>query len=236
MQKVIKGQIVNYEVCGRGPALLVLHGWRGNLQHWVPVAEKLKDRYKVFVLDLLGFGNSPKPNLDWTIFDYAEFVANFIQELKLKKVTVMGHSFGGRIALVLASKYQSLVEKLILVDAAGMEIKSLKSQLLKIIRPIKHLLPESIRNKYRSKDYLDAGEMKQIFLKTINQNLYHELSNIFCPTLIIWGEKDQVLSLQEAKMLKNGIKNSILRIVWNGTHWPHFDHPTKLINILKEEL
>ncbi len=147
---------------------------------------------------------------------------------------MLGHSFGGRIAILLAAR-TDLVERLILVDAAGMEIKNLKSKMIKLIRPLVFWLPQEIKNQLGSKDYRQAGEMRKTFVKIVNQPLRNELSRISAPTLIIWGEKDMVLSLREAQMLHEGIKNSVLRIVWGATHWPHQKKTEDFMRILAEE-
>jgi len=236
MQKVIDGVLTNYEVVGKGKKnLLILHGWKGQIAHWMPTATELKNRYKVILLDLPGFGGSTKPNENWGVYEYAGFTAKFIQSIGIKKASVLGHSFGGRIAILLASRYPELIERLILVDAAGMEIKSTREKIIKFLSIFKMMFPESIKKKLRSPDYVSAGEMRKIFLKVIRQPLRDELKNISCQTIIVWGEKDKILSLWEAEMLHEGIKKSILRIVWGATHWPHVEKFVDFLNILQEE-
>ena len=86
MQKVIGGQLLNYEALGTSKKnLIILHGWGGSLQEWLPVAKRLEISYKVWLLDFPGFGGSPKPSTDWSIYDYANLVADFIKSEKLKK-------------------------------------------------------------------------------------------------------------------------------------------------------
>lgn len=235
MQKVIDGQLVNYEVMGEGRKnLLILHGWRGHIENWRQVAEKLGERYKVILVDLPGFGGSHKPSDDWGVYEYAKFTEKFLAVVGIKKCVVLGHSFGGRIGILLAAR-TNLVEKLILVDAAGMEIKSFKVRLMGFLGRFLKFLPRRVKNKLGSKDYKEAGEMRKIFVKTVNQPLRDELSKIKTQTLIVWGDKDKVLSLREAKMLHEGIHGSVLRIVWGASHWPQEEKFGDFMRILEEE-
>lgn len=231
MQKVVGGQLVNYEILGTGKKnLIILHGWGGSLQEWMPVAKRLETGYKVWLLDFPGFGGSPRPKTDWNIYDYANFVRDFIKDLKIKDPIVMGHSFGGRVAILLKAK------KLVLVDAAGLEFKSLKARVFGWGADYLKWIPQNIKNIFGSPDYKSAGNMRKIFVKVVNQDLSHEMSKIKCPTVIIWGEKDMVLPLSQAKIIKNLIKGSVLRVVWGADHWPHLSKPSEFLEILSEYL
>ncbi len=233
MQKVIGGQLVSYEALGSGKKdLVILHGWGGSLQEWLPIAKKLNDRYKVWLLDFPGFGGSPKPATDWGIYDYANFVQEFMLKLKIKDPVILGHSFGGRVAILLNAK------KLILVDAAGLEIKTLKAIIGGLIFDnmgfMKKYVPTNLKNHFGSPDYKSAGPMRKIFVKVVNQDLSKEMSEVRCPTLIVWGEKDMVLPISQAKKIKELIRESVIRIVWGADHWPHLSKPTEFLEILDE--
>ena len=231
MQRVINGQLVNYEVLGSGKKnIVILHGWGGNFTEWLPVAKRLETRYKIWLLDFPGFGGSPKPGEDWSIYDYARLVQDFIDENKIKDVIVMGHSFGGKVAILLKAK------KLILVDAAGLEIKSLKAKVLGLAADYLKWLPQNVKNLFGSPDYKSAGNMRKIFVKTVNQNLSKEMTEVKCPALIIWGEKDRVLPISQAKKIKELIGDSEIRVVWGADHWPHLSKPNEFMEILDEYL
>jgi len=234
MQVVVNDQLVNYEVVGSGRRnLIVLHGWGGSIQEWMPIAECLKKKYRIWLLDFPGFGNSPRPEKDWGIYEYANLVKGFLTKLEIKNPIIMGHSFGGRVAVLQNAK------KLILVDAAGLRMKSLKSSVAGYIFdwfcPIKKYIPNNFKNLFGSADYKSAGPMRKIFVKTVNQDLTVEMTQIKVPTLIIWGEKDLILPVNQALTIKSLIKNSLVRIVWGADHWPHLTKKDEFINILEEE-
>ncbi len=145
-QIIINNQLISFVKQGSEVAeqtLLFLHGWRSNKEAWGNIIQKLRvtgDGLQVYAIDLPGFGSSPVPKGDWGVEDYANLVAEFIGKLDLKNVVVIGHSFGGRVGIKLASLRIDLVKKLILVDAAGFVSSSPKKSTLgfaaKIVKPI----------------------------------------------------------------------------------------------------
>ena len=114
----IDGINVNYIDEGTGSTVLLLHGWGGSIQTMIPIANILKDKCRVIALDLPGFGESDIPKEPWNSYDYANCIKNFIDTLNLKNIILFGHSHGGRISIILASKY-NIAKKLILIDSAG---------------------------------------------------------------------------------------------------------------------
>ncbi|KKU64079.1 MAG: Hydrolase, alpha/beta domain protein [Candidatus Amesbacteria bacterium GW2011_GWA1_47_16] len=228
--------MINYQIVGHGKTdMLILHGWQASLEEWKPTADYFKDKYRVFLVDLPGFGGSSRPNTNWGIFEYADFVMKLIKIFQIKTPVLLGHSFGGRIGIILASQEKIVISKLVLVDAAGMELKSFKTKFLGVASTLFKWLPKSIKSKLGSSDYKNVGDMKHIFVKIINQPLRLLAKEINISTLIIWGERDQELSLSEAKLLHKNIQKSKLRIVWGTGHWPHRDEFEDFVNILFEE-
>lgn len=244
MQIVIDGLLTSYQVLGEGKnTILLLHGWQRSSREWIPTAKNLADKYKIVLLDLPGFGNTPRPKETYSIFDYATFVEHFLQKLEIKKVTLIGHSFGGRIGIILAYK-TTLLEKLILVDAAAVEKKSLvvqtKIAINKLaIAPVKLFFPnyvEKLKTRFGSDDYQTAGTMRDIFIKTVNEDLTPVLGKISVPTIIIWGEKDSTRPLNEGLFIKDTIKDARLRVVWGAYHSPYLEKPKEFMEILEEVL
>jgi len=226
---------VHIEELGKGKNnLVVFPGWKGTIGEWIPVAEKLADKYKIHLVELPGFGESGMPLKNWGIFEYGEFAGKVLDKLGIKKAVIMGHSFGGRVGILLAAR-TNLVGKLVLIDGAGMEIKDIKTQVQKLLNPLVKFFPEMIKKQFRSSDWETAGELKEILARVVNEPLRDELIKINVPTVIVWGDRDKILSLKEAKMLRDGISNSVLRIVWGAGHWPHLEKFEQFMRILKEE-
>ncbi|MFH1388784.1 MAG: alpha/beta hydrolase [Patescibacteria group bacterium] len=242
---MISNLLTNYQIypCDESKeTLLILHGWQCNITSWTQVAVELSKQINVMLLDLPGFGQTQEPSTAWEITDYADFVEEFIKKLELTNLTIMGHSFGGRIALILAPK--NLCDKLILVDSAGLPIKDLKAKILlmatKVGKPILKLLPRKYSKIFLdlivSADYKNSGTMLKTFKKIVLPDLSNYTKKITVPTLIIWGDRDEMLSLKHAKRFKKLIPNSTLRIIWGAGHNPHLEKPEKFVELIREEL
>lgn len=254
-QILINNLLINYYYWPSGnpqnPALIFLHGWRLNGQVWLPIISSLNRlNLNIYSLDLPGFGHSDTPRPNFTLKGYAGVVKEFIEKLKLKNVTIVGHSFGGRLALKLAAGDGNLIKKLVLADSAGPRqrgrtfLLTVKKIIAKILKPFFRLpLLRVLRIKiYRfigAEDYVTVPEtLKQIFINVINEDLTPLLSSIKVPTLIIWGEDDKITPLTVAKILKEKIADSELAVLPSAGHLSFFDQPLlfaqKLIEFLQK--
>lgn len=245
-QIVVDNILTNYEHIGssENPTLLILPGWMCRSSDWILVAKNLVDTHNVLILDFPGFGLTQKPDSSWDTYDYASYVEKFLAKLEIKKCNILAHSFGGRVATVLAANTK-LIDKLILVDAAGYEKKDLTTKIklfiyLKIKKIFKFIkkgeFSNFFKNKLGSEDYKNARGMRDIFVRIVNQDLSDLMQKIKIPALIIWGEYDDVLNIKRARIMKKLIPNSILRIVWNAKHFPYLEKPNEFTKIIKEFL
>ncbi|NTU73833.1 alpha/beta hydrolase [Candidatus Roizmanbacteria bacterium] len=242
MQIIVDGVLTHYEIVGGGKKdkLLILHGWQRSLKEWLPVSAYMSDSYEVILLDLPGFGQTSKPDSDYSIYDYANFVKDFLGKISCKKVSLLGHSFGGRVGIILGAN-TSLIDKLVLVDAAGIEKRSALAKIkIFCFKVLKHLLPSQaliiLRNLLGSRDYKSAGTLRNIFIKVINEDLSYLLSKIHNSTYLIWGENDEEVPISKAKRMKKMIPNSRLRIVWKAGHSPHIEKQAEFKEILIDTL
>ena len=238
MIKKIKYLNINYIQYGKGKDIVLLHGWGQNIQMMDPIGKNLSDNFKITILDLPGFGSSEIPKFAYTINDYTELLHDFLIELKIDYPILIGHSFGGRIAINFASLYK--VEKLVLFGSPFIvrEKKGLKIKILKTLKNIKLLdgLAETMKNHLGSDDYKQAhGIMREILVKTVNTDLRDAASKIKSPTLLLWGENDQAVPVSEAKELESTIKDSAL-IVLPGTHYCYLENLSHVISILEHFL
>jgi pimeloyl-ACP methyl ester carboxylesterase len=241
MQIVVDGLLTHYEKIGnKAEKLLILPGWMRSVDEWMPDAKLLSEKYDVILLDLPGFGKTQRPEITYSIYDYATFVEHFLDKLEIKQIILLGHSFGGRVGIILAGKTES-VKKLILVDAAGIEKRSIVEKLkITIYKVFKIFFPnrsiQKLREKLGSPDYRSAGAMRDIFIKVINEDLTYLLPEIGSPTLLIWGNKDNEVPEWKIKLMKKLIPRSHLRVVWNAYHSPHLEKPVEFMEILNDYL
>jgi len=191
-----------------------------------------KEKYSVYALDLPGFGGSPAPQKPFTLSDYSDIVVGFIKKMNLKSVILIGHSFGGRIAIKLSSRKPELVSKLILVDSAGFVDE--KKQGMKVIaKLIKPLFASSYMQGVRSwfyktigsEDYLATPELQKTFINVLEEDLTEDMKNIHIPTLLVWGENDQDTPVSYGERMHLLIHHSQLSILSNAGHFSFLDKP-----------
>lgn len=234
---IIKGLKINYKILGEGRPLLILHGWGSKSANWQRVGELLAENgIKVIIPDLPGFGESDRPKEVWSIDDYCDFVEEFIQSLGLEKFSLLGHSFGGSLAVKISLRISEKIDRLFLVSAACFRRKSIKKRILfviakvfKVFSFIPFLRKAFYKFIVRKSDYsYTDGIMRDIYLGVIKEDLSDLLERIQVPTNIIWGEKDDITPLGQAKIINQKIKNSELIIIPNANHDLNTKYPEKL--------
>ena len=165
-------------------------------------------------------------------------VEKVLNKLKIKNPTMIGHSFGGRISIVYASK--NPVEKVILFGSPCIRKEkklSLKVRILKKLKKVPGLnkLEGFAKKHIGSRDYKAASPMmRDILVKTVNEDLSDCAKKIKVPTLLIWGDNDTEVTLEEAKETEKIIKDSALIVLPNSTHYVYLENLNQATNIIKE--
>jgi len=233
----IKDIDVNYIQYGKGSDIILLHGWGQNIEMMKPLGDKLEKDYRITIVDLPGYGKSEEPKTEWTIYDYCDVIEELIKELKIKNPIVMGHSFGGRVAIIYASRES--VKKLVLFGTPCIrkeEKLNVKVKLLKTLKkvPILKNFEEFAKKHMGSTDYRNATPiMRKILVNTVNEDLSQCAKKIKCPTLLIWGDMDEAVSLDEARELEKLIMDSGLVVYESGTHYTYLEFLNPIIGVLK---
>ena len=232
---VVSDGFLNVVVRGEGkPALIMLHGWGESLNVLWPLGELLSKTRQVHLIDLPGFGQSPMPPTDWNTEQYAERVLQYINEMQLDNFDLLGHSFGGRISIRLAYKKLHLLRSLVLINSHGIRLKqpfpkNIKASWLKwaaqwckwLDRAGGFDLFESwFVPRYGSRDYKNAGALRNILVKTVNEDVSEQAKEISVPTLLLWGEQDQETPLAIGKRFHELICNSKLVVLPGQGHFP----------------
>lgn len=233
-QIVINGQLINYyqnETKKTAPAVVFLHGWRSEANAWRKILQILdQQNVKFFAPDLPGFGRSQMPSQTFVLDDYVNVVAEFMEQVSNKAI-VVGHSFGGRIAIKLSVRRPDLVSKIVLVDSAGFvndsEFKKSVAATMKPLFAPKFMqgLRRGIYKLIGSEDYLATPQLQRTFVNIVNEDLSEYLSRILQPTLILWGEKDKETPLSFGLRMKDLIQNSKLVVFGQVGHFPFAEKP-----------
>lgn len=238
MQKKINNVNINYEFnnINSDITLIFLHGWGQNIQMMLPLSDKYTKFYNTLVIDLPGFGASEEPDYAWTIHDYAHALKELVDTLSLKKVILLGHSFGGRVALVYASLYKC--EKLICFGSPYCkELKKLpwKNRIYKKIKKIFFLkwLANIMKDHIGSTDYKNASPMmKGVLVNAVNLDLTEDVKKIKCPTLLIWGSLDAAVPVKRAYELEKLIPDAGVILYEGATHYAYLERLDSIISVL----
>ena len=229
---------VNYEFfdIGSDTTIVLLHGWGQNISMMKPIADKYLEYFNVLNIDLPGFGESDESNEAFSVYEYASLVKKLVDSLKVKKVILIGHSFGGKVSLVYASLYE--VEKLVcLASPYCGELKKLplKNRIYKKIKKIYGLgwLANVMRKRVGSTDYKNASEiMRGVLVKSVNLDLTDDVKKIKCSTLLVWGTMDKVVPINRAYELENLIEDAGVVVYEGATHYAYLERLNHLIIVM----
>jgi len=220
------------QIKGSGQPIICLHGWAQTHKNIEPLAELLAGETTPHLIDLPGFGGSPQPPEAWSADNYADHLAAFMKEKGIEKASLLGHSFGGKVSLCFAEKYPDKIDRLILMAPSGLKPRlpfskkiqrmgiRVSGRLLKTYDKAfgKTLFADHFIPRFGSRDYQNAGSMRQILVRSVNEDLTQRIRNIHCPTLLLWGRKDTETPVEIGERMHRLIQDSTLCI------FPHHGH------------
>ncbi len=231
----VKNLNINYIQYGEGQDIVLLHGWGQNIEMMRPIGDNFQDRFRITILDFPGFGESEEPKSAWTIEDYELMLEEFLKKVNVKKSIVIGHSFGGRVAIRYCAR--NPIEKLVLFGSPCIRIQEELSIGVKILKKLKQLpglngIGEYMKKFIGSRDYKAASPiMRQTLVNVVNEDLSKYAREIEEPTLLIWGEQDTEAPLNDAKQLEKLMIDAAL-IVLPGTHYAYLENLPRVVTIL----
>ena len=245
----IDGLNLTYEESGdcNNPPVLLMHGWGCDHSTVKYIADSISDKRRVINIDLPGHGESDEPSEIWGVEEFTVLIEKLISELKLINPAVIGHSFGGRVGIILASRNK--IEKLVLVDAAGIKPKRKPKYYIKVYsykfikRLITAIYPKEkaekkisdLQAKRGSADYKNSSPvMRGIMSKCVNQDLKKYMPLIKTPTLLMWGENDTATPLSDALIMEKLIPDAGLVNFKGCGHYSFLDDPVLFRKVLKQ--
>lgn len=240
---------MHYTRSGAGHPLFLLHGWGCSTEIWQRVLPFLEERFLVINVDFAGFGQSEEPPAVWGVEEYTRSVEAIAQAEGIENPILVGHSFGGRVSIVYASRNKT--QKIILVDAAGVKPrrsftyyrKVYTFKLMKWLAPIlmgkerAQQMIEKRRAKAGSSDYNNASpRMRAILSKCVNEDLCHLMPKIQAPTLLFWGENDTATPLADAKRMEKLIPDAGLVTVAGAGHYSFLENTPLFMRVVESFL
>ncbi len=227
----VNGHKLHYVQFGRGKDIVFLHGWGASASAFLFVAKKVALDYRVTLIDFAGFGESEEPNFAYGVSDYANDVLCLLDELDIKRCTLVGHSFGGRVGIEIASKHRKNVERLVLVDSAGIKPRRKPTYYFRVWlhKLCKRLGFKGLRG---SKDYQVLSPlMRRTFVKVVNYYQDELLKDIVCPTAVFWGKEDRETPIYMFKKIVKGIRGA-QGFILEGGHFSYVDDMNRFMLIL----
>ena len=247
----IDGIKIHYEDSGpeNGAPVLLMHGWGCDHTTVRSIAAAVPSSMRAVNVDLPGHGKSSEPPAPWGVEKFTELMEKFAAALGLVKPVLIGHSFGGRIAILMSSRND--VGKVVLVDAAGIKphrslkyywkvysFKAVKNILLLLFGKEKGgKMVEKWRGKKGSADYRNSSPMmRAVMSRCVNEDLKHVMPSIKSPTLLVWGEEDNATPLSDAKTMERLIPDAGLVAFPGCGHYSFLDNPFGFKAVMKEFL
>ena len=244
----VMGLHTNYITAGQGEPVLLLHGWGSSIVPYNRLIRLLQRKYFVIAVDLPGFGGTQEPPEPWDVDAYVDFILEFLKAISPEKLSLVGHSFGGRCIIKMMHRQLPFkAEKLVLVDSAGIKPQPSKKQSLRsriyrlgkwfvTRKPVAKLFPdalEALKKKFGSADYAAASPMmRQCLVRVVNEDLSHLLPSIQPPTLLVWGENDTATPLSDGQQMEKAIPNAGLAVIKNAGHYSFLDQPMVFESIM----
>lgn len=224
--------------------IIILHGWsisESNQEKWQPFIDQL--RQLNFTVDFLKLpGLSTKIDQPWTLDDYITWLHQELATFE-KPIVLLGHSFGGQLAIKYVARFQSEVSHLVLIDSAGIRDTSVlamakRSVFYWLAKIGKQFVSHDFFRQFlykiaRETDYYKADTiMRQTMANVLDDEVKLDLPNISTQTLIIWGRQDRVTPLSLSHLFNQGIKDSQLVTIDEARHSPQFTHSQEVVSAI----
>ncbi len=257
MLSTINGCRIVYDIhpsaAAVAPRVLLLHGWGCDHTIFSTVEQALGESASTAALDFPGHGQSDDPPEPWGVGEYAEQLYQLLQQNDWLPVNIVAHSFGARIALVLAAGHPEAVRKLVITGGAGLRRPSNardskrtarykrftailnRVKAVPALSPVAERLQTALRNRYGSPDYVKLNEvMRKTFVRVVNEDLTPLLPKIQSPTLLIWGDADTETPLWMGQMMEKNIPDAGLVVFEGGTHYAFLEQWQRFALIVKQ--
>ncbi|MBI4064949.1 alpha/beta hydrolase [Candidatus Gottesmanbacteria bacterium] len=223
------------------PPLVILHGWGLSGSRFEPLVRELeKRRFTVYAPDFPGFGKAYIPTRPWFLRDYVSFLDDYIKKHSVVRPILIGHSFGGRVALKYCERKPKNITAMVLSGTPGFTPIPKRKLLLFIVLakvgrfifsiPPINFFQDHVRKWYYyvvgAKEFFRAeGAMRETFKRIVQEDLVTSMEAISIPTILIWGELDIIVPLSIAERMHRVIEGSQLVVVADADHGAPYKQP-----------
>jgi pimeloyl-ACP methyl ester carboxylesterase len=257
----VHGDRVAYRDEGQGDVILLIHGMGGSSETWSGVIPRLAEKYRVIAPDLLGHGQSDKPRGDYSVGAFAVMLRDLLDELGVTRVTVVGHSLGGGIAMQFAHQHRQYCERLVLISSGGFGgdvgsvLRLLSIPGSEFVLPMIASRPaiaagNALRalagsaDRFDSRPALSNRDTRKAFLRTLRSVIDYRgqtvsaINRLCCsetlPALIISGDEDRIIPVDHARAANATMPNSRLHVLEGVGHHPPTEEPEMIADLIDE--
>ena len=247
------GRDLRYYDIGSGPPLLLIHGIGGDADEWAFCFGALAATHRVVALDLLGFGRSDKPAIEYGIAVFVEVLDHFLRALNIPRASLIGSSLGGWIAAAFALRFPQRVDKLVLVSTAGVWAgpTDLPFDLhVSTHAHMRYVMERVFYNKSLAtneivdlayRQHLERGDGYTIDrllhnLRDGRERLDDSIGRLTMPVLVIWGEQDELIPVENARRIHELVPGSKLEIIPQCGHLPALERPEEFVRLVTDFL
>jgi len=236
---------------GSDKLAVLLHGIGASADRWLPIIPALSRYYRIIAPDIIGFGYSDKPTVEYTMDFFLDFLESFLRALKISRPHFVASSFGGHLATEFAITRPRMVDKMVLASPAGMmrtSTPTLDAYIMSALYPTYENAEKAFSNMAHDSvavtpeivmDFVNRMRLpnaKYAFMSTLlgmryAPKLQGRLAKITAPTLLVWGDSDKMIPLQYAKEYRE-IPDSELTVIKNCGHTPYVEKPMTFNKLL----
>ncbi|MBK9715197.1 MAG: alpha/beta hydrolase [Kouleothrix sp.] len=225
---------IHYQVAGAGKPLVLIHGLSGSCRWWARNIEALARQFRVYVVDLVGFGESRNGH-PFVLQESADYLARWMKRIGVERASVAGHSMGGFIASELAADHPEQVERLVLVDAAVLPFEqSYVDHSLSMLREARQIPLSFMPILFGDALRAGIGTIWKAANELLVTDLRPKLERIGAPTLVVWGERDAIIPLEVGRRLSQHLRYDELVVIKGAGHNPMWDCPGAFNTVIAE--
>jgi pimeloyl-ACP methyl ester carboxylesterase len=249
----LENRLVHYELIGRrGPPTLFLHSWLGSWRYWLPTMDHISERYRAYALDFWGFGESDRCESSFSVGEYANLLLGFMDNLGLQKVSLVGHGLGGMVAVRAAAEHPDRFTKIMTVTTPfqGVQLQGIVkpgalSRIFgrsnpsniwsRLIRQLNVNYPQMLSEIVEDTESLSESLVQRVIGSVLETDLRVDLTRLSVPLLAVFGEKDSIVSLDQARFLQeeHSTLQQVIRLPKSG-HFPFLDQPNVFNRLLMD--
>lgn len=249
----LDNRLLHYELVGRrGQPTLFLHSWLGSWRYWLPTMDHISERYRAYALDFWGFGESDRRDSMFNLDEYSALLLGFMDNLGLQQASLVGHGLGGMVAVHTAAEHPERFTRIMAVTTPfhGTQLQSVvkpgtlsrifgranpSNIWARLVRQLNVDYPHVLNEIIEDTDSLSESVVQRVIGTVLESDLRADLARLSVPLLAVFGEKDTIVSPEQARHLRedHSVLQQVIRLP-KSNHFPFLDQPNVFNRLLMD--